>query len=442
MNIWIGLALIVALTAATAYFVAQEFAFVAADRGLLHRDAEAGDRAAARALRVTGRLSFMLSGSQLGITVTALLAGYVAEPFLGQGLAALLGGAGVPQAVSLSIAVVLALTVATVIQMVLGELAPKNLAITKPEPLAKALSGSTLAYLAVAGPVVRVFDAAANFLLRRFGIEPVEEMPQGATREDLERIVADARARGELDGDTATLLASGLDLRGLTAGEAMVPRVHVVTMRADQPATDLVKLLASGRSRFPVTGDGPDDIIGVVSIADVLGVAPQLRAITPVGGIAQPAVLVPRSASLPQVLERLRAEHRQLAVVADEYGGMAGVITLEDIAEELVGEIRDEDDPPEPQAVRQRDGSWLVPGRWRVDEIADATGVALPHDSTYDTVSGLMLRRLGRVVAPGDQVDLDPLDPRGVRLTAGEAGRHVATLVRIDVPEMIEGGRR
>jgi CBS domain containing-hemolysin-like protein len=439
----VGLLLIVALTAATAYFVAQEFAYVAADRGKLRQDAEAGDAAAVRALKVSGRLSFMLSGAQLGITVTALLAGYVAEPFLGEGLAALLRTAGVPTAVSLSIAIVLALVAATVIQMVLGELAPKNLAITKPEALAKSLSRSTLLYLAVAGPLIRIFDAAANKLLRSVGIEPVEELPQGATREDLEQIVADARARGELDHDTAQLLGSGLGFRGLTAGEAMIPRVDVTFMHAAQPASDLVALLDSGHSRFPVTGTGPDDIIGVVAIADVLSVPAAQRAATPVGMIAQPAVLVPASASLPRVLERLRAEHRQLAIVADEYGGMAGVISLEDIAEELVGDIRDEDDLPEAAAERQRDGSWLVPGRWRPDEIAEATGIQLPEDDLYDTVSGLLMHQLGHTISQGDHIDVGALRIDGgngegdkalrVRLTAAAAVRHVATTVQITV---------
>ena len=190
MSIAIGLVAIVALTSATGYFVAQEFAFVAVDRGRLRALAEGGDAAAGRALKVTTRLSFVLSGAQLGITITALLAGYVAEPYLGVGLAELLGMAGVPRVMSLSISVVVALLFATVVQMVLGELAPKNLAIAKPEALAKALARSTLIYIALAGPLIRVFDATSNRLLRLVGIEPIEELPQGATAEDLDRIIA------------------------------------------------------------------------------------------------------------------------------------------------------------------------------------------------------------------------------------------------------------
>ncbi len=433
MLILTGLALIVALTAATAYFVAQEFAYVAADRGVLRKQADGGDPAAQRALKVTGRLSFMLSGAQLGITVTALLAGYVAEPYLGAGLAPLLRAAGLPESASLSVSVLLALLVATVVQMVLGELAPKNLAITRPEALARSLSRSTLVYLAVAGPLIRVFDAAANRLLRAVGIEPIEELPQGATREDLEQIVAEARDAGHLDADTAALLDSGLDFRLLTAGEAMVPRVDVVVMSAADPASRLVELLGTGHSRFPVIGAGVDDVLGVVSIAEVLAVPAHARAVTPVASIAAPAVVVPAAVTLPTVLERLRAEHRQLAIVADEYGGFAGVISLEDVAEELVGPIRDEDDLPEARPHAQPDGSWLVPGRWRIDQIADATGIELPGDDVYDTVSGLILHRLGRVTTRGDVVDVDTAAPEGgARLTVLEVRRHVPVSVRVE----------
>ena len=194
MLIFVGLATIIVLTVATGYFVAQEFAYVAVDRGRLRALAEEGDAAAARALKVTSRLSFMLSGAQLGITVTVLLAGYVAEPYLGEGLAALFGVAGLPEAVSLSIALLVALLFATVVQMVLGELAPKNLAIAKPEALARALSRSTLIYLMIFGPLIRLFDATSNRLLRALGIEPGRDN-EGPGAASLQAELADLRAR-------------------------------------------------------------------------------------------------------------------------------------------------------------------------------------------------------------------------------------------------------
>ncbi|MCZ7439072.1 hemolysin family protein [Micromonospora sp. WMMC241] len=447
MLILVGFLLITVLTAATGYFVAQEFGYVAVDRGKLKQLADGGDRAAARALEVTGRLSFMLSGAQLGITVTALLVGYVAEPYLGAGLADLLGLAGLSSAVALPLSVALALVIATVVQMVLGELAPKNLAIARAVPLARALSRSTLIYLRIAGPLITLFDRAAVRLLRRVGIEPIEELPSGATPADLEQIIAESREEGHLDAEMSDLLDRGLDFRGLTAGEAMVPRVDVHTVRADEPVSRVVEMLDTGHSRFPVRGaEGVDDLIGVVGIADVLGVPPAERARTRIDAVAVPPLLVPETLPLPTVLDRLRSGHRQLACVVDEYGGFAGVITLEDLAEELVGPIRDEDDPPERAPARQEDGSWVVPARWRIDEVADSTGIELPEAPEYDTLSGLVMRELGRVPEVGDRLEIAPAGdgdepstgPR-VLVEVLAVDRHVADSVRLRTTAGVSG---
>ncbi|MEV8506545.1 hemolysin family protein [Actinoplanes sp. NPDC051475] len=431
MLILVGLLLVIVVTAVTGYFVAQEFGYVAVDRNRLRQQAERGDKAAARALTVTERLSFVLSGAQLGITVTALIVGYVAEPFLGEGMADLFGVAGVPAAVAMPVSVVLALVIATVVQMVLGELAPKNLAIARAETIAKALSRSTLLYLTVFGPVIKLFDIAAARLLRRLGIEPIEELPEGATEEDLEQIIAESRAQGHLGPELSALLDRGLDFRRRTASEVMVPRVDVHTVQAAEPASQIVDLLRTGRSRFPVrSGTGVDEIVGVVGITDLLAVPPGDRATTPISDIAVPPLLVPASLRLPTVLDRLRTGHRQLACVVDEYGGFAGIITLEDIAEELVGPIRDEDDLPEPAPARQDDGSWIVPARWRIDEVTDATGVDLPEGTDYDTISGLVMSHLGRVPEVGDSVSLDS----GADLAVLSVDRHVPESVRIVAP--------
>ena len=428
MLILVGLLLVILVTAVTGYFVAQEFGYVAVDRSRLRQQAERGDKAAERALKVTERLSFVLSGAQLGITVTALIVGYVAEPFLGEGLADLLGVAGVPAAVSMPLSLVLALLIATVVQMVLGELAPKNLAIARAEAVARALSRSTMMYLAVFGPLIRLFDMAAARLLRRFGIEPIEELPEGATEEDLEHIIAASRAEGHLDPELSALLDRGLDFRRRTAAEVMVPRVDVHAMHGSDPVSRVVELLGTGRSRFPVrAGAGVDEIIGVVGIADVLAIPPASRATAQVESLAVPPLFVPASLRLPAVLDLLRDDRRQLACVVDEYGGFAGIITLEDIAEELVGPIRDEDDLPEPAPARQQDGSWIVPARWRIDEVSDATGVDLPESDGYDTVSGLVMSELGRVPQVGDAVAL----PSGVALVVLSVDRHVPNAVRL-----------
>lgn len=450
MLILVGLASILLLTAATGYFVAQEFAYVAVDRNRLRRAADEGDKAAERAYRVTQRLSFTLSGAQFGITVTALLVGYVSEPYLGSGLAALLGATGLPAGVGAAVSIGLALLFSTGVQMVLGELAPKNLAIARPEALARALSRSTLLYLAVFGPLIKLFDTASTRLLRAAGIQPVEELPHGATAEDLRGIIDQSHQGGGLDEGTTRMLEGGLDFRALVAGQVMTPRVDVHVLRADEPAARVVELLDTGRSRFPVVGADVDDVVGVVGIAELLTVAPARRADTPVGSIAGPPLRLPDSLPLPEVLERLRAEHRQLAVVVDEFGGFAGVVSFEDVAEEVVGEILDEDDRAESSAVPHSDGSWSVPARWRVDEIAEVTRIELPPGAGYDTVGGLVLERLGRLPRPGDRVEVEAAlpdapppaeDEEPVRRTAVievvEVRRHVPAEVLLSVREEV-----
>ncbi|GLZ80985.1 membrane protein [Actinorhabdospora filicis] len=435
MLILLGVLIILLLTAATGYFVAQEFAFVAVDRNRLRQAAESGDRRAARALDVTRRLSFMLSGAQLGITVTGLLVGYVAEPFVGDGLAALFG-TSVPTGVSTAISVAAALLFSTLVQMVFGELFPKNLAIAKPEALAKALAGSTQVYLKVAGPVIRLFDAAANWILRKVGIEPVEELAHGATAEDLGHIIDESHASGVLDAELFRQLEGGLDFRTLDAGQVMTPRVDVHTIAADEPVSAVVAALETGRSRFPVIGAHIDDVLGVVGIAEVLGVPAGLRDRITVRCVVSPALLVPDSLPLPELLERFREENRQLAVVVDEYGGLAGVVTFEDVAEEVVGEILDEDDQPERTACRKIDGTWMVPARWRVDEIAEETGIRLPDDPAYETLGGLVLQQLGRTAEPGDVVDV-ALGEEGVaRLRVVDVQRHVPHTVAVHMLEL------
>ncbi len=430
----VGVLTVLALTAATGYFVAQEFAYVAVDRGRLQQLADQGDAAAQRALRVTSQLSFALSGAQFGITVTALLVGYVSEPLIGEGLADLLGFTGLSQAARLSLSLVAVLAFSTVVQMVLGELAPKNLAIARTVPLARALSRSTLIYLMIAGPIVRVFDASSNKLLRWVGIEPVTELPHGATPEDLHSIIDDSRAGGLIEENLSVLLERGLRFRELVAEQVMTPRVLVTTIRADEPVSRVAELLDTGRSRFPVTGRDVDDIVGVVGVAEVLGVPVDARSTTRVDSIAAAPVRLPTSLPLPAVLERLRTEHRQLAVVVDEYGGFAGVISFEDVAEEVVGEILDEDDDTEPSILRHPDGSWQVPGRLRIDELWQVTGIELAEDDDYDTVSGMVMDQLGRVARPGDAISVPVIDRRTGQDTMTGAARIEVLTVQRHVP--------
>ncbi|MDO5740983.1 MAG: hemolysin family protein [Ornithinimicrobium sp.] len=400
-----GLGVIFLLTVMTGYFVAQEFAFVSVDRGKLKQLAQQGDPAAERALRVTSRLSFTLSGAQFGITVTALLVGYLGEALLVRGLTEEYADVGwLARAGMISLFSLATLVFSTTLQMVLGELGPKNLAIARPVPLARALSRSTLMYLTVLGPIIKLFDMASNALLRSVGIEPLEELPQGATPEDLTRIIAEAHSGGTLDEELSTLLERGLAFRGRVAEEVMTPRTSVQTIQADEQAAVVLEAMLSGHSRFPVIGRDIDDIVGVIGMHDLLEVDPGERAGTLVRDLSEEALIVPESLPLPKVLESLRSHHQQMAVVVDEYGGFAGIVTFEDVAEEVVGEIWDEDDDDESTSQARGDGIWDLSARLRIDEVAQVTGIELPEHENYDTISGLVLDKLGRTAVEGDSV--------------------------------------
>ncbi len=423
MSIVLGLLAILALILANGYFVAAEFSFVAARRNRLEELASAGDRKAARAVAVQRRLSFVLSGAQLGITVTSLVVGFIAEPVFAAALAPLLRPLRLGEAVISSVAITLGFVIATMAQMVLGELGPKNLAIAKPETTARVLAASTAFYTRLAGPVIRLFDESSNRLLRAVGIEPVEELQAGVSEDELEVIIDESESRGELGGEQAALLSRALGFRTRRAGEAMVPRPQVAGIRDTATCEELRALAVSrGHSRFLVFGDNLDDVRGVVQAKDVLGVPVDDRDHTGIAGLIRPVLAVPESARLGRLLSKLREAHSQLALVVDEYGGTAGIVTLEDIVEEIVGDIRDEHDPSDEPAVRPVSGGFLVPGSWRLDEAERDTGVTLPQGD-YETVAGLVLARLGSVPEVGSSVTVggaslrvEAMDGNAIRL--------------------------
>ncbi|GAA2929728.1 hemolysin family protein [Kitasatospora cinereorecta] len=427
MNAVLGLLAVLVLTAGTGYFVAQEFAYVAADRLALAREAESGDKRAARAVKVLERLSFMLSGAQLGITVTGLVVGFLAEPSVSALLRPALTGTGLSDGAVSAVSVTLAFVMATVVQMVLGELGPKNLALAVPERLAKSLSASTLAYLKVVGPVVHLFDAAANKLLRKVGIEPVEELHHGATLEELSHLIGESHEQGHLPRANAELLDHALEFSERTLDEVMVPSVDVAYVRADAPATDVVQLIAKhGHSSYPVTGERHDDITGVIGVRELMRLpAAHFERLT-AGELARPPLLLPDTLPLPGAVEQMQEHKQEFAVVLDEHGGFAGIVTFEDIAEELVGDITDESD--QVTEIAAADGSgWLVDAGRRLDEIAEATGIELPEEEDYDTAAGLIVDRLGRFPAIGDRLTVGT-----VLIEVRTLDRHVPDRVRLE----------
>ncbi|GAA4765469.1 hemolysin family protein [Citricoccus nitrophenolicus] len=429
----LGMVVIGLIITANGYFVAQEFAYMSVDRVRLQAQAKAGDVAAERALKITRRTSFMLSGAQLGITVTGLLVGYVAEPMVGQALGVLLGGAGIPPAVSISVGTVVALVVATVVQMIFGELYPKNLAIAAPEALARGLARSTRIYLAVFGWLIVVFDKSANALLRLLRIEPVHDVDSTATAQDLDRMVTDSRNSGDLPEELSVLIDRVLDFPDQDVEHAMIPRSRVDTVGPDTTIGEVRALMARAHTRYPVIT--PDQQpVGVVHLTDVL-VRP-IHDSAPVETIMRDPLLVPTLMPLPDALAEFTRTRTQLACVIDEYGGFAGVLTVEDMAEELVGELTDEHDgAPVPEIAAEQGDVWRMAGDVHVDELERTVGHPLP-DGDVETVSGLVIAELGElpetgqtvvIALPGDprEVALDEPVHRHLHIEVTEVARHV-----------------
>jgi CBS domain containing-hemolysin-like protein len=445
LALFLGVLVVFLITAVTGYFVAQEFAYMAVDRAQLGARAAAGDAPAQRALAITRRTSFMLSGAQLGITITGLLVGYVAEPLIGQSLGALLGGIGIPTGVSLGVGAVLALLFATVVQMLFGELFPKNLAIARAEPVARWLGRSTAIYLKVFGWLIWIFDQASNLLLRALKIEPVHDVEHSATARDLEHIVEDSRESGDLPVELSMLLDRILDFPRRTVEHAMIPRSRVDTVADPDSIGEVRECMAHGHSRYPVLAEDTQDIVGVVHLADVLATTEPGTA--PVTAIARPPLVVSHLTPLPDVLRQLMESDNQLACVVDEYGGFTGVITLEDLAEELVGEITDEHDEANPEYVPvEGDGVWEMPGDVHVDEVERSLGVDLPRGD-YETIAGLVIAHYGGLPEEGTTLEIDlPPDPadlvhddpprrRVLQVEVLAVDRHVPSRVRLTLPD-------
>ena len=406
--------------AVNAAFVAVEFALVAVDRTRVDERAAAGDRRARRLRRLVRNLSFHLSGAQVGITVSSLLLGFLAEPTVATAIAPLLEavfGSGTPTGVS----VIIALAVATAVQMVMGELVPKTVATSKPYGTAVAISVPTAVYGVLVKPFVLFLNGASNMIVRRMGVEPRDEIDSTVDRDELKHLFESSAEEGELDESEVRLLTKTIRLADKRADEAMVPRVEVAAVRRDARVTELVDLaVETGHSRFPVITGKLDDVVGVVHVKTVYRVPVHKRADTDVAELMTDVLAVPESRDLDDLLHDLRGSAPggrgvagtgvgagQMAVVIDEHGGMAGIITLEDVLEEIVGEIDDEYDTAshEPEASATL-GPVELRGSLHTDEVLEASGFTMP-EGDYETLAGLVLDRLGAIPQPGETVSVD-----------------------------------
>jgi CBS domain containing-hemolysin-like protein len=403
---WVFLGIAVLLVLACGVFVAAEFSLVTIERGPVEERAEAGDAGAKGVLAGLRTLSTQLSGAQLGITVTSLLIGFLAEPSLASLLQPSLEDVGLGPDAAGAVALGIALVVATGVAMIYGELVPKNLAISEPYrtavvavPLQRAFTRATL-------PALRLTNGNANWLLRRIGVEPQEELASARSPQELQALVRRSAEAGTLELPTARLLERSLSFGERAARDVLTPRGQVLFVDADTSVADVVELSrTSGHSRFPVMGPGgSDDILGVVGLRRCLRVPEEDRDGTVATTVMDPPVVVPESIDLDDLLVELRTRSH-LAVVVDEYGGTAGVVTLEDLVEELVGQVEDEHDQPEQRFTAQPDGSFVLSGLLRSDELREL-GIPAEDDQDYDTLGGLVVDALGRLAETGDEVEV------------------------------------
>jgi len=433
---WLLVGLGVLLTAGTAIFVAAEFSLVTLDPGLVERQTDPEDSRGRSVLRALRKLSTQLSGAQVGITVTTVLLGYTTQPAVVRLLGLPLEATGASGALTGALAAVLGLLLVNGFSMLFGELVPKNFAIARPLGTARLVAPLQAGFTRAMRPVIALTNGTANGLLRRVGVEPREELSGARSPAELASLVRRSAEQGTLDQATATLLTNSIDFSTLTAVDVMTDRTRLVVVRRDDTAADVMALARqTGHSRFPVIGDSVDDVVGLVHLRKAMAVPYDRRSEVPAAALMVDAPRVPETVGLGPLLVDLRAQGLQMAVVVDEYGGTSGAVTLEDVVEELVGEVADEHDRTRGTLARQADGSWVLPGVLRPDELHEATALRLPEDGPWETVGGLLMARLGRIPAEGDEVVEGRLRLKVERMD----GRRVE---RVRVSELVddEGG--
>ncbi|MBF6338907.1 HlyC/CorC family transporter [Nocardia abscessus] len=422
----------IALTVGTALFVAAEFSLTALERSTVEAHARTGDVRARMVRKAHRTLSFQLSGAQLGITITTLITGYIAEPVLARLLNPVFTGLGLSDAAASGVALTLALILATSLSMIYGELVPKNIAIAKALATARVTAGPMIAFSVVFKWMIHFLNGTANWVVRRLGVEPAEELRSARSPQELGSLVRTSALRGALDQPTAQVMDRSLQFGERSAEELMTPRVKIEALDKDGTIADLIDAAGrTGYSRFPVIDGDLDNTLGFVHVKQAFTRPAHARRTFPLHRLAQPVPIVPASLDGDEVLERVRADGMQVALVVDEYGGTAGMVTMEDIIEEILGDVRDEHDEEERDVRRVSDG-WDCSGLLRIDEVSRATGYDAP-EGEYETLGGLVLTRLGRIPVTGDEVVLP--NPRSQQWTVTESpdeGGWIARVERMD----------
>lgn len=408
---WLLLIFGLLLILGTGFFVAVEFALVALDQSKVQQEIDRGDKGGNKVLACLKSLSTQLSSCQLGITITTLLTGYTLDSALQSLTTDTIASWGISESAARLISLVGAMVFATLLSMIIGELIPKNLAIAEAYRVARALAPAQLLFTKIMGPIVRSANGSANWILHRFGMEAKEELSAARSPEELSSMVRRSADLGTLDSDTARFVDKTLSFSELTAADVMTPRRKVLMLEDTAPVSDVIDLArTTGHSRFPLYREDQDNIVGVVHVKKAIGVPVDRRDALEAGTLMEDVLQVPETVHLDSLIVQLREGALQLAVVLDEYGGTAGITTLEDLVEEIVGEVSDEHDATslDDRPLRVGNGDYLFSGLLRPDEINEYINVLdIEDDPAYETMGGFMMDRLGRVPETGDLLPID-----------------------------------
>jgi putative hemolysin len=401
MNLFLELLALAALIVANGLFVAAEYGLVTSRRTRIMELEHEGDRRARAVLRITSDPPRFISAMQLGVTMTSLGIGALGEQVLATQFETV---------VASFLAVILALLIVTYLHVVIGELVPKGIALGHPERTALAVSGPVGAFFMVFKPLIWLLQESSSLILRALGLEPPGAEHEAYSEAELRMLLHSSAEQGEIEHEEQEMLYKVFDFADKEVADVMVPRPEVVAISIALPAEDALKaVLESPYTRYPVYRESLDDIVGVLHIRDLIE-ALHDRGITSVDveTLVRPAYMVPETKDLGALLTEFRRTNQHMAIVIDEYGSMEGIVTLEDLLEEIVGEIEDEFDLPDETVERIDDDTIRIDGTFPIDDFNEQFHVDLP-DEDYHTVAGFVFGELGRTAEPGDEVTHDGL---------------------------------
>jgi CBS domain containing-hemolysin-like protein len=402
---WAGIAVAFVLLALNGFFVAAEFALLASRRSKIEQLAAEGDRRAKHALAGLREITLMLAGAQLGITMCSLGLGAVAEPAVAGVIEGVFG-----ELFTLSdttrhiIAFSIALSIVVFLHMVVAEMAPKSWAIAHPEKSALLLARPFRLFVSLLRPLIRFLNGLANITVKAFGVEPQDERAMAHSASDLLLLIEESAGHGGIAADEHELFARSLELSGLTAADAMTVRRDIVAVGTDATAEVMAaEAHRTGRTRVVVHEGDLDHVRGFVHVKDVLRLGHGTWATTRVGTLTRPIMVTPEHHGLEDLLLEMRTRRQHISLVVDEHGMVMGLVTLEDVIEELIGDFDDESDRRLGDAELIGDGHWRIPGTMRVDLFEECTGVALP-EGDWQTVAGYVIDALDEIPKQGECV--------------------------------------